>query len=79
MLLKSGANPNLPGKSGLYPLHMAARVGGNKCIEVLLKYGADPLKVDPSGCTPQMIAEKNERSIKAGCVDLLLRAKEEKK
>ena len=36
LLLKYGADPNRPGKSGMYPLHMAARCAGKEVIEELL-------------------------------------------
>tara|TARA_B100000795_G_scaffold219698_1_gene174071 strand:+ start:16 stop:975 length:960 start_codon:yes stop_codon:yes gene_type:complete len=71
LLLKYKADPNVPGKSGLYPLHMAARSGGKQIIEALLIAGADKNKKDPSGKTPREIAEKNVRSVKNGCVELL--------
>ena len=50
---------------------MAARSGGKKIIELLLIAGADKNMKDPSGKTPMEIAEKNARSVKNGCVELL--------
>ena len=79
MLLEQGTDPNVPGKSGLYPLHMAARTGGKQVLELLLTHGADPMLVDPSGCTPQMIATKNPKSVKNGCVEVLKKAEEDTK
>ena len=79
MLLEQGTDPNVPGKSGLYPLHMAARTGGKQVIELLLAHGADPMLEDPSGCTPQTIATKNPKSVKNGCVELLKKAEEDTK
>ena len=36
MLLKSGANPNLPLSDGRTPLHISAHVGGSRNIQLLL-------------------------------------------
>ena len=74
LLLQHGTNPNLPGKSGMYPLHMAARIGAKNIIEILLSERADPTLEDVSGCTPKMIAEKNKKAVQAGCVELLEKA-----
>ena len=79
MLLDQGTDPNVPGKSGLYPLHMAARTGGKHVLELLLTHGADPMLVDPSGCTPQMLATKNPKAVKNGCVEVLKKAEEDTK
>jgi ankyrin repeat protein len=74
LLLRHGTNPNLPGKSGMYPLHMAARIGAMNVIATLLSERADPTLKDQSGCTPRMIAEKNKKAVQAGCVELLEKA-----
>ena len=43
------------------PLHIAASIGCDKCIEVLLKYGADVTKMDEFGKTPHDTATLNYR------------------
>lgn len=40
------------------PLHLAAGTGKLAIVTYLLSMGADPLKVDMSGCTPRSWAEK---------------------
>ena len=77
LLLEHGADPNKPGKSGMYPLHMAARAAGPKVLACLLAKGADPTVTTTAGDTPRQVAEKNKRAVKAGC-DKVLAAAEEK-
>jgi len=55
-------------------LHMAARSGGAEIIKELLSAGADASRTEPSGLVPRQIAEKNPRSVKAGCAELLKEA-----
>ena len=51
-LLERGANPNIPNKQGLTPLHQAAYWGEVGIVGLLLRSGADP-KIDNSkGWTP---------------------------
>ena len=76
VLLKHSADPNKSGKSGMYPLHMAARAGARRVIEVLLEGGADPAVTCPSNCTPCQIAEKSKRAVANGCVEVLRVAEE---
>lgn len=75
-LLRHGADPNRPGKSGMYPLHMAARCRGKAIMEALLKNGADPTKTcyTRKGCpgvTARQVVEKNQQAVDAGCLDVL--------
>lgn len=75
-LLKHGADPNRPGKSGMLPLHMAARCGGKSVIEALLENGADPSKTcfthkNCPGVTARQVVEKNKQAVAAGCLDVL--------
>lgn len=51
MLLKSGANPNLPMSNCCTPLHISAQAGGVQNIRLLLENGADINKVDNAGET----------------------------
>lgn len=51
MLLKSGANPNLPMSNGCTPLHISAQAGGVRNIPLLLENGADVNKQDNHGET----------------------------
>jgi ankyrin repeat protein len=76
LLLKYKADPNQPGKSGMYPLHMAARGGGRTVLEALLASGADPTKTCPThrhcpGVTAREVVEKNPRAVAAGCLEVL--------
>ncbi|WP_395377199.1 ankyrin repeat domain-containing protein [Marinicella sp. W31] len=49
LLLAAGANPNLPGRDGEYPIH--ASVGYPFQMQLLLKYGADPEQKNKRGKT----------------------------
>ena len=76
MLLKHGADPNKPGKSGMYPLHMAARCGGKAVLQELLANGADPTLTCKthktcSGVTARQVVERNKQAVAAGCLDVL--------
>ena len=48
-LLAKGADPNLPGRSGVTPLAAAAFKGNDRIVEQLLGRGADPNIVDATG------------------------------
>eukprot|EP00193_Tetraselmis_chui_P006927 CAMPEP_0177763550 /NCGR_PEP_ID=MMETSP0491_2-20121128/6931_1 /TAXON_ID=63592 /ORGANISM="Tetraselmis chuii, Strain PLY429" /LENGTH=130 /DNA_ID=CAMNT_0019279665 /DNA_START=516 /DNA_END=908 /DNA_ORIENTATION=+ len=68
MLLDTGKfDVNKPG-AGWLPLHLAARRGSVKIVEMLLEAGADPTAVDENGRTARTLAEVNKR---AECVDIL--------
>ena len=58
-----------------FPTHGRGR---GQIIEALLEAGADPCLREPSGLLPRQIAEKNARSVKAGCVAVLLEAETKK-
>lgn len=49
LLLDAGANPNLPGRSGIAPLSAAAYTGNAKLVAALLAKGADTRIVDATG------------------------------
>jgi ankyrin repeat protein len=51
MLLKSGANPNLPMSNGRTPLHISAQSGGVHNIRLLLENGANVSSEDSNGET----------------------------
>lgn len=80
LLLKHGADPNKPGKSSMYPLHMAARVASKAITEALLAAGADAGVTCPVSdtkhpnarhATASQIAEKNKRPEASSCVEML--------
>lgn len=52
MLLKLGANPNLPGIAGTLPLHQAALKGNAESVRHLLSYGAKHDTVGKDGTQP---------------------------
>lgn len=52
MLLERGANPNTKDISLLSPLAIACGTGGVKCIDILVKFGADLNSQSESGSTP---------------------------
>lgn len=73
ILLKHGANPNLPDKDQLYPLHLAAREGHTAICNLLLKAGANKTQQTTSGVTALHIAAASNFAglvvnlIKGGC------------
>jgi ankyrin repeat protein len=76
LFLKHGADPNKPGKSGLYPLHMAARSGDKAILVELLAKGADPTRtcVTFKGCpgaTARQMVEKNPQAVANGCLEVV--------
>jgi ankyrin repeat protein len=74
MLLSQGARPNIPGKNGMYPLHMAARCASRDVLSALLAAGADPALKDSAGKTPLEIALSNPTAAKNGVTELLAKA-----
>lgn len=52
LLLQSGANPNIPTGDGVFPLHLAARLGSVENVLLLLKAGAMPDVRDQYNKTP---------------------------
>lgn len=74
LLLKKGANPNAssPDKSMEPPLHIAARAGRDKSVEMLLEHGADIDMVHASGRTALHAATVNDRS---STIQMLLKNK----
>ena len=55
LLLKFGADANVPDIRGWTPFHYAAQRGSISCIELLLKAGGDTNSSTPSGETPLWI------------------------
>jgi ankyrin repeat protein len=45
-LLKSGADPNLPGSAGIRPIHRAVIEENFAAFQLLIAYGADPFLLD---------------------------------
>eukprot|EP00960_Hanusia_phi_P070532 767330-Hanusia_phi.AAC.6 len=62
-LILNGADPNL-GRNP--PLHYAARFGRPKMVELLLRHGAEPLKVDLEGKTALDQARSSSNILKEG-------------
>jgi ankyrin repeat protein len=61
LILRFGANPNLPGKSGMYPIHMAARVGDVAILKMLRAAGANVEVKTISGHDAMHIAERGKK------------------
>ena len=59
MLLKSGANPNLPMGNGRRALHIAADSGNSRNVRLLLENGADVSLKDGNGETAMHFAIRN--------------------
>ncbi|WP_194847642.1 tetratricopeptide repeat protein [Candidatus Neptunochlamydia vexilliferae] len=59
-LLSYGANPNLPGEMGNFPLHFAALSGKKDTAETLLEYGSQLLPINEARETPIDSAFKKE-------------------
>ncbi|KAL8975514.1 MAG: hypothetical protein Q9197_000252 [Variospora fuerteventurae] len=55
-LLQEGANPNIATKSGMTPLHYAARNGSAKLVRLLLEKGATMDAKERMDCTPLDLA-----------------------
>ena len=61
-LLKHGANVNMRGPKGATALHVAAKAGFVKVIEVLVENGADVHARRDDGLTALEVAEKSKRT-----------------
>jgi ankyrin repeat protein len=58
-----GADPNLINpRSKWTPLHYAAASGSYQVVSVILDRGADPVKEDSVGCSPEFYAMKNQQN-----------------
>lgn len=70
-LLRSGADPRVPGEDGCTPLMLAAERGHKKVFDELLKRGVDPLAVDKTGRSALRLAAEGAAdcipSRKSGC------------
>ena len=70
-LVAAGSNPDARDRSGLTPLHWAARDGHSETVRLLVESGADVNARSPSGTTPlHMAAERGSSTM----VDALLEA-----
>lgn len=58
---KDVAAPKKSLTSKTYPVHLAARLGNQQMVQMLLLEGADPLQKDSSGKTPLQVAQKRNR------------------
>nr|AOR81468.1 no mechanoreceptor potential C [Nilaparvata lugens] len=56
MLLKSGANTNLPMENGQTAIHISAMQGNEHALMLLLEDGGDPLRKSKNGETPLHLA-----------------------
>ena len=72
LLLENGAAVNSQTSDGLTALHIAAIWGRAEQVEILLKYGADPLLVDATGCNALMHAVNSEEDGSQACADFIL-------
>jgi ankyrin repeat protein len=59
LLLRAGADPNLPQQRGFVPLHTAAMHGDAIIAGLLLLFGADPHRPDADGTTPAAYARQS--------------------
>lgn len=59
MLLFYGASVDHACKQGATALGIASQEGHEKCVSILLQYGANPLKSDHCGRTPIKLATKS--------------------
>ena len=59
LLLKSGANPNVPDENGRLPLHLAAEEDDRKLVADLIEHGGEWEAKDRSGKTPLEMARSN--------------------
>lgn len=62
-LLRSGANPHVPGYNGDTPLHLAAISGDVDIVEKLLEYGVDIHKSNQNGNVPLVEAVRHGREL----------------
>eukprot|EP01064_Diplonema_japonicum_P019035 TRINITY_DN2773_c0_g2_i1.p1 TRINITY_DN2773_c0_g2~~TRINITY_DN2773_c0_g2_i1.p1 ORF type:complete len:257 (+),score=39.16 TRINITY_DN2773_c0_g2_i1:61-831(+) len=56
LLLKHGADPNIPNEEGMTALHNAALVGDSATVAALIEHGGDPRLEDENGATAAHIA-----------------------
>src|SRR6476660_8155450 len=56
LLLRKGADPNLPGRSGVTPLAAAAYKGNEAVVALLLARRADPALIDTTGKSAMIYA-----------------------
>lgn len=62
VLLRHGANPNIPDThTGSTPLHDAARTGFLDTVRVLVEHRADPQARDNTNCRPVDLAIENNQ------------------
>ena len=60
-LLAAGADPNIGGSDGNFPIHDAARNGQHEVVRALLEAGADPGQTDDRGQSALQLARDNNR------------------
>ena len=72
LLLENGAAVNSQTSDGLTALHIAAIWGRAEQVETLLKYGADPLLLDATGCNALMHAVNSGEDGSQACADFIL-------
>lgn len=69
LLLRAGADPNLPQQGGFVPLHTAASNGNAAIAGLLLLFGADPARRNDAGNTPADLARERNHDWLAGLLD----------
>jgi len=61
ILVKSNARVDRIGSSGMQPVHVVARKGDTKMLQMLIDNGADPIVKDKKGNLPLFYADKNKK------------------
>jgi ankyrin repeat protein len=84
LLIKAGANPNAPDKSGVAPLHRSVRQRCASAVDSLLRNGATARLKNKSGSTPLHLAVQNTgkggsgspeaKALQREIIELLLKA-----
>jgi ankyrin repeat protein len=74
VLLKAGADPNIPNNENDFPIHVACGYGALKIVNLLLDYNASVETKDGKGNTPLLLAAREDDDVHIAIVDALLRA-----
>jgi ankyrin repeat protein len=77
ILIKWGADVNMPGKNGTTPLYAAVSRCDPSCIRLLLKKGANPLVPSRRGVSPFQLAYQKLEKARAEGYEPLVKEREE--